>query len=164
MVIPIWIIGQQLALNKWRQVCSRSLAILLVASTCGCGDREPKVVIEGNVVNSSDSSLIPSTELASKVEEFRQGQLNLATPLMITYRDLGDEVSAAIYARSLSIQEGDPDAVAVQFRSLTRLKASPSVCEAMKESLKTWSVWKDDTTYNYQEAVAQFKKMCDPAP
>ncbi len=146
-----------------------SLGVVVALSTgSGCtkeqSNQTDPSAVGGNIVDGSDGVIIPDYQLDQKVKQFNEGDLNLAFPLQETFRNKKDEVTASIYARSLSEQESSPNAVAVQFPSLARLKANPLVCEAMKESLETWSVWKDDTTYNYQEAVAQFKKMCDPAP
>jgi hypothetical protein len=111
-------------------------------------------------VNSSDSSIIPTAELADKVAQFKSGQIDLAFQLLETYRDLGDEVTASIYARSLSIQEGDAGAVAVQFYSLKQLTTGPAVCEAMNQSLAVWRRWKEDQTYNYTEAKREYDRKC----
>jgi hypothetical protein len=142
-----------------------SLGIVVAFSSgSGCtkeqSNQTDPSAIGGNIVDGSDGIIIPDNQLDQKVKQFNEGDLNIALPLQETFRNKRDEVTASIYSRSLSEQERSPNAVALQFSSLTRLKASPSVCAAMKESLETWSAWKDDSTYNYQEGVALFEKMC----
>jgi hypothetical protein len=113
-----------------------------------------------NAVDSSHSAFIPDADLADKVRRFRAGETSLAYPLMSTYRDKGDEVSASIYARSIAIQEKDPTELAMQAIKLKTLAKSTSVCDAMRLNLEVWSKLPNEPVYDYAQSRVDYEKKC----
>jgi hypothetical protein len=150
-------------LRRWKPFL---LAAVLMLFAIGCDrmkverGQNGRVDPASKVVNASDSIIIPLSELAEKVKRFENGEINLAFPLYVTYHDLGDEVSASIYSRSLSLQENNPDAVAVQFETLKNLERTSAVCEAMKLNLEVWHRWRTDQVYNYAAAKLAYDERC----
>lgn len=150
-------------LQYWKPILLVAVPMLLVI---GCdrvkddGGQNGSVDTPSKVVDASDSIIIPSSELTEKVKRFKNGELALAFPLYVTYHNLGDEVSASIYSRSLSVQENNPDAVAVQFQTLKNLEKTAAVCEAMKLNLEVWSRWRTDKIYNYDAANLAYDERC----
>jgi hypothetical protein len=113
-----------------------------------------------NIVNSSDSAIIPRSQLASAVTRFEGGDLNLAYPLETTYRELGDEVTASIYSRSQAVKFQNAQYVAQYFDKLASLETSWSVCEAMKKNLEVWQQLPISQLYNYEQSQSIYKQKC----
>lgn len=140
--------------------------ILLLTPLAGCGQSSEHASLDNdsidyaNTVNSSDSAIIPQSDLAQHVKRFEAGEIQLAYPLMTTFHEMGDDVSASIYARSLSSQEKDPQVLWVQAERLKRLPTGPTVCNAMKLNLEHWSNWKSDAHFSYDQAKEQYVKKC----
>lgn len=165
-------IGLQFAANDKEKITmiksQRMMAVglIILAPAAGCGQSSERSNIDNgtidyaNTVNSSDSAIIPKSELVEHVKRFEAGEIELAYPLMSTFQEMGNEVAASTYARSLSVQENDPQMLADQVKRLNALPKSPSVCEAMQLNLEVWSKWKSDAHFNYSQAKEQYVKKC----
>jgi hypothetical protein len=143
-----------------------AVCLIILALVAGCGQSSERSNIDdgtidhANTVNSSDCAIIPQSELAQHIKRFEAGEIELAYPLMSTFQEMGDEVSAAIYARSLSVQQQSIVVLADQVSKLNALPRSPSVCDAIKFNLEVWSKWKSDTHFSYDQAKEQYVKKC----
>lgn len=141
----------------------RELSLILISCTIllfACTEKKSQEVAPSNSLQSNMGSLLSDTELPIAVDRFQNGEIDFAWRLQTTFNANGDEVTASIYARSLAIQENDPDAVAVQNIGLSRLEKSKAVCEAMRLNLEVWGRWKDNPIHKYSDGERQYKLKC----
>jgi hypothetical protein len=140
--------------------------LIMFAPLAACGQSSERSSIDNgtidyaNTVNSSDNAIIPQSQLVEHVKRFEAGEIELAYPLMSTFQEMGNEVAASTYARSLSVQENDPQMLAEQVKRLNTLPKSPSVCEAMKLNLEVWNKWNFNPHFSYDQAKEQYGKKC----
>jgi hypothetical protein len=125
-----------------------------------CGQDAPRQEAASKPMEAGVGSLLSESELPIAAERFEKGEINFAWRLQTTYNAKKDEVKASVYARSLSVQENDPDAVAIQFSLLSRLEKSKAVCEAMRLNLEVWALWKDNKLHKYSDGKRQYEQKC----
>jgi hypothetical protein len=146
----------------WR--CGNVIISFFFAISVGllpsCEQKAPEKERAGNSIEAGVGSLLSESELPNAVERFNRGEIKLAWRLQTTYNAKKNEIVASVYARSLSIQENDPNAIAVQSFMLSQLEKSAAVCEAMRLNLEVWARWKDDKFHKYVDGKRQYERTC----